>query len=160
MLRRALVSSTVIALSVLSVAATACGSSSSSSPASPCGALTVAQLRSITGLEFRDGRDRSIDRTTNDSSLCVWTSTDGTAEVALSRGSKAAKFDDAVSDASASFGSERQISVEGATRAVEFGDFGVVIMQIGDRVEVLQESLPGATVGTHLELAAQVAKNA
>lgn len=148
---------TVFAIGVVVLLSAACGSSSNTQPAA-CSLLSPAQLTELTGLSFAEGR--SVD-TANDQG-CVWVANDrqGEVSVVVVPDSKT-EFSGRESDAAASFGAAAPIEIAGATNSVEFGDFGVVLMDVKGRVIQVQQSLPVTLTPTiHRDLAAAAARNA
>ena len=136
---------------------TACGSSASSSKVlSACSVISSEQISSITGIQVGDG---STDDSVHDS-LCVWRTEGHPGEVAVLVGSphSASEFETRVADAPASFGAATPVKIAGASKAVEFGDYGTVIMVVNDRLEQVQQLLGSNVSATvHRDLAQAVA---
>lgn len=146
----------IFACSLILLAA-ACGSSKSSLP-SACSLLSVEQLSQITGLTFGDGEPIDVDG----ENACFWSASDRQGEVSVLETAYTEQgFVERVADAASSFGEATSIKINDAKSAVEFGEFGVVVMNVNDHLIQVQQSLP-ITVSppVHLDLAAAVARSA
>ena len=133
----------------------ACSSSTSSKDLSACSVLSSEQIGTITGVPVDEGRTEDG---VNDS-LCVWRATGRAGEVAVLVGAShsASEFDARIADAPGDFGSATPIEIAGASKAVEFGNYGTVIMVVNDRLEQVQQVL-GSNVSptAHRDLAIAV----
>jgi len=118
--------------------------------------MSSGEITSLTGVSVGQGvaKDSSSD------SLCVWRAEGRPGEVAVLVGSphSASEFDTRVADVPASFGAATPAKIAGASKAVEFGDYGTVIMVVNDRLEQVQQLL-GSNVSptVHRDLAQAVA---
>ena len=154
-LRRAFI--VCLCLGLSSVAA--CSSASKQVELSACSLLTAQTLSSLTDLSFSEGQ--SVDAEANQG--CVWKADErgGEVSVFVDGADSESDFDSRAEDAAKSFGSSTPFDVSGATKSVEFGDFGVVLMTVKDRLIQVQQSLPATVSSTiHQDLARAVARNA
>ncbi|MEX1217429.1 MAG: hypothetical protein WEA11_02780 [Acidimicrobiales bacterium] len=136
----------------------ACGSStSSSSQFSACSALSAAQIETITSVAVGVGVPDLI----NQESSCVWRADPGPGELLVLVGGEnsASEFEARVADGVLSLGAAAPVEIAGASKAIEFGDFGLVVMVVDDRLEQVHQSLSTTSVSAHRELAAAVAEH-
>jgi len=137
----------------------ACGSSSKESEPTACSLLTPQTLASLTDLSFSEGE--SVDTDVNQG--CLWKAEgrQGEVSVFVNGANSEDEFSSRVEDASKTFGSATPIDISDAKKAVEFGDFGLVVMTVNGRLIQVQQSLPTTVPRTvHQDFATTVARNA
>lgn len=153
--RRVLVISACLSLTLLA----ACGSSSKESGPTACTLLTPQTLASLTDLSFSEGE--SVDTDVNQG--CLWKAEgrQGEVSVFVNGANSEGEFSSRIEDASKTFGSATPIAISGAKNAVEFGDFGLVVMTVNGQLIQVQQSLPTTVPPTvHRDFATTVARNA
>ena len=121
---------------VVAAGVAGCGSSSGPSTESACDALTVAQITRVTGWTVAEGTADTVDSKPG----CIWIGDDRSGDIAVTVGAPGsdASFDDRLGAAGRKFGSASAVDIPGASRAEEFGDFGLVVMSVGGRIVELQ----------------------
>lgn|GEM_PF-2257661 len=118
--------------------------------------LTSGEISSLTDVSVGQG----VTKDSSNDSLCVWRAEGRPGEVAVLVGPahSASDFEPRVVDVPSSFGVATPVAISGASQAVEFGDFGTVVMIVNDRLVQIQQSLGTSVSPTfHRDLAATVA---
>jgi hypothetical protein len=103
---------------------------------------------------------QGVAKDSSSDSLCVWRAEGRPGEVAVLVGSahSASDFESRVADVPASFGAATPVTISGASKAVEFGDFGTVVMIVNGRLVQVQQLLGTSVSPTvHRDLATSVA---
>lgn len=93
---------------------------------------------------------------------CLWKAEghQGEVSVFVNDANSEGEFTSRVEDASKTFGSATPIEISGAKKAVEFGDFGLVVMTVNGRLIQVQQSLPTTVSSTvHRDFATTVSRN-
>lgn len=134
----------------------ACSSKPAAQPSSACEAISSEEIATISGVQVGDGRPDD----SGGESSCVWRAVPRPGEVTVLLGAahSGSGFDERVADAVQSFGPATPVTIAGASKSVEFGDYGLVIMVVGDRLEQVQHVLGAtASASVHRNLATSVA---
>lgn len=118
--------------------------------------MSSGEITSLTGVPVGQG----VSKDSSSDSLCVWRAEGRPGEVAVLIGParSASDFESRVADVPSSFGVATPVTISGASQAVEFGDFGTVVMIVNGRLVQVQQSL-GTSVSpaVHRDLATSVA---